>query len=221
MAKKKKKLKYAEAKTLSNILAPRVLDYENFLLETTWNRDYFGNDHPLSIEIGCGKGEYTVDLAMKYPDRNFIGVDIKSDRMVMGARRANEHGLSNLCFVRLRIEFLAAYFPKNVFSEGFITFPDPHESNLSGRRRLTSKRFLGLYKEVFQDDHTLHLKTDSRILYDFTRESVPEFGGSLHKTTGDLYGDPNDFGDIRLIQTTYEKRYLSQLKTIKYIRFSL
>lgn len=222
MAKKKKRLKYAEAQTLPNILIPTVRDHKNFILDSAWDPDYFENDHPVSVEVGCGKGEYTVDLAMKYPHRNFIGVDVKSDRMVMGARRANEHGLSNVCFVRLRIENLAAYFPENLFSEGYITFPDPHISNLSGRRRLTSTRFLNLYKQVFRPESSLHLKTDSRVLYDFSLESIPETGGALIRFTDDLYNAATgDFGDIPLIQTTYEKRYLSQLKTIKYIRFSL
>lgn len=221
MAKKKKRLKYAEAQTLSNIVMPTVIDHKNFILATTWDPGYFGNDHPITLEIGCGKGEFTVDLAMKYPDRSFIGVDIKSDRMVMGARRANEHGLTNVCFVRLRIECLAAYFQENLFSEGFITFPDPHTDNISGKRRLTSGRFLDLYKQVFRKDSTLHLKTDSRVLYDFTLESVPESGGALIQNTDDLYHASGDFGDIHLIQTTYEKRYLSRLKTIKYIQFAL
>lgn len=221
MSKKKKRLKYAEAMTLSNILSPRVLDHENFVLESVWDRDFFGNDHPVTVEIGCGKGEFTVDLALRYPDRNFIGVDIKSDRMVMGARRANEHTLTNVCFVRMRIECLAAYFPENLFSEGYITFPDPHVSNPSGRRRLTSSRFLNLYKQVFKKDNTLHLKTDSRTLYDFSLESIPENGGTLIQFTGDLYNENGDFGEVRQIQTTYEKRYLSLNKTIKYIRFSL
>jgi tRNA (guanine-N7-)-methyltransferase len=218
---KKKLRKYAAADRLPNILNPGVLDHAKFIMETTWDTDYFGNDHPITAEIGCGKGEFTVNLARKYPDRNFVGVDIKSDRMLMGARTATEEGLKNLCFVRLRIECLSAFFPENVFSEGYITFPDPHESSQNGKRRLTSGRFLSLYNRVFVPGSPMHLKTDSRTLYDFTLESIAENGADLITSTDDLYMNPDRFGEIATIQTTYEKRYLARSKTIKYVSFTL
>lgn len=218
---KKKLRKYAAAKELSNIISPKVIDHETFMFETVWDPHFFENSNPVTVELGCGKGEFTVNLARKYPHKNFIGVDIKSDRMLMGAQKASDEGLSNLCFVRLRIECLASYFPENMFSEGFITFPDPHESNTNGKRRLTSGRFLGLYKKVFEPGSTLHLKTDSAILYDFSRESIGENSSTVIKATDDLYGSADDFGDIKAIQTTYEKRYLARSKTIKYISFSI
>lgn len=218
---KKKLKKYAAADRLPNILSPRVLDHANFCMASTWAPDYFGNHRPVTVEIGCGKGEFTVNLARKYPGRNFVGVDIKSDRMLMGARTAIEEGLTNLCFVRLRIECLNAYFPDNLFSEGFITFPDPHESSQNGKRRLTSGRFLALYRNTFKPSSRIHLKTDSRVLYDFTLESITEHGAELLAFTDDLYHAPEKFGEIATIQTTYEKRYLAREKTIKYVSFTL
>jgi tRNA (guanine-N7-)-methyltransferase len=218
---KKKLIKYAAAKELPNVLQPGVLDFKAFVLESFFNPDYFGNSHPITAELGCGKGEFTVNLARKYPERNFIGIDIKSDRMLHGARTALTEGLSNVCFVRIRIECLAAYFPKHLFSEGFITFPDPHVSNENGKRRLTSRRFLSLYKEVFAPGSRIHLKTDSETLYTFSKDSIPENGASLIHYTDDLYCSTHIYGDITTVLTTYEKRYLSRSKTIKYILFSI
>jgi tRNA (guanine-N7-)-methyltransferase len=218
---KKKRRKYAAADQTSNIISPRLIDHSRFEFESVWDHCHFGNDHPVVVELGCGKGEFTVNLARKHPEKNFIGIDIKSDRMLMGACVAQAEHLTNLCFVRLRIEGLAAYFPDHYFSEGYITFPDPHESTSNGKRRLTSGRFLTLYKQVFHPESRIHLKTDSTILYDFSKESIRENGGVLHITTDDLYGDSREFGDITRIQTTYEKRYLARKKPITYIAFSL
>jgi tRNA (guanine-N7-)-methyltransferase len=218
---KKKRIKYTASKELSNIIQPRILDFENFILESAFDRELFGNGNPVTVELGCGKGEFTIGFARKYPDRNFVGIDIKSDRMLTGARIAAEEGLSNVCFVRLRIECLAAYFPETFFSEGYITFPDPHESMENGKRRLTSKRFLDLYKRIFIPGSHLHLKTDSRVLYDFTLESVSVHGSQVIDHTDDLYGSEPETSDVTAIQTTYERRYLSENRTIKYIRFSI
>ncbi|GAB6095460.1 tRNA (guanosine(46)-N7)-methyltransferase TrmB [Desulfatiferula olefinivorans] len=218
---KKKRRKYAAADQTSNIISPRLIDHQRFEFESVWDPSYFGNDHTVVAELGCGKGEFTVNLARKHPEKNFIGIDIKSDRMLMGACAAQAEHLTNLCFVRLRIEGLAAYFPDHYFSEGYITFPDPHESTSNGKRRLTSGRFLALYKQVFIPGSPIHLKTDSDILYDFSRESIPENNGVLHIVTDDLYAETRDLGDITRIQTTYEKRYLAREKSIKYIAFSI
>lgn len=218
---KKKRKKYAAADQLSNIITPRIIDHQSFTFESTWDPHFFGNPHPVVAELGCGKGEFAVYLARKYPDKNVIGIDIKSDRMLMGACRAHEEELTNLCFVRLRIECLAAFFPEHYFSEGFITFPDPHESTTNGKRRLTSGRFLSLYRQVFVPGSHLHLKTDSAILYNFSRESIGEQAGTLHHATDDLYGSDQSYGEITHIQTTYEKRYLARARTIKYLQFSI
>lgn len=218
---KKKRIKYAASKEYPNIIQPRILDFKNFILETGFDSSYFGNKNPVTAEIGCGKGEFTIGLARKYPDRNFVGIDIKSDRMIMGARIAKEEGLNNVCFVRIRIECLAAYFPAHYFSEGYITFPDPHASNENGKRRLTSKRFLDLYSQVFKKGSFFHLKTDSDILYHFSKESITDYGLSLISHTDDLYGTTMADSDISLIQTTYEKRYLAKNISIKYVQFSI
>ncbi len=218
---KKKQIKYAAAFELPNIIQPRTLDFKSFILDSSFDASYFGNGNPVTVELGCGKGEFTVGLARRYPDRNFIGVDVKSDRMMAGASIAMTEGLANVCFVRLRIECIAAFFPPHFFSEGYITFPDPHESMENGKRRLTSRRFLGLYSQVFAPGSTLHLKTDSAALYEFSRESIPGHGFKVLQHTDDLHGTDAEGTDITSILTTYEKRYLAVGKTIKYIRFVL
>lgn len=220
---KKKRLKYSTAKTLSNILQPEILDFKDFTLKSKWSINHFNNTNDTIVEIGCGKGEYTVNLAKKYPDKNFIGVDIKSDRMLHGAKTALDEGLPNVCFVRLRVEFLASFFPENMFSEGWITFPDPYASSLNGKRRLTSGRFLEIYRKVFKKGSSLHLKTDNDTLYNFTKESIVENSARLIDYTDDLHGKLNGTanGDARSILTTYEKRYLAQSMKIKYVLFSL
>ncbi len=218
---KKKRIKYAASKDLANIIQPVILDFKQFILESRFDRSWFGNDLPVTAEIGCGKGEFTVGLARRFPERNFIGIDIKSDRMIMGASMARDEKLRNVCFVRLRVECLAAYFPAAFFSEAYITFPDPHVSQESGKRRLTSKRFLDLYRQVFVPGSRFHLKTDSEVLYDFSRQSVVDQGCTVLRHTDDLYGSDLAGTDITSIQTTYEKRYLAAGKTIKYLQFSL
>lgn len=218
---RKKQSRYAAAKELPNIIQPKVLDFKNFILEDTFDSSVFCNNNPVSVEIGCGKGEYTISLARRHRGRNFIGIDIKGDRMMAGAEIALSEGLSNVCFIRLRIEYIAVYFPENFFSEGYITFPDPHISQESGKSRLTSKRFLDLYRKVFVKGSTFHLKTDSDVLYEFSKSSVEQNGGKVLEHTCDLHGSLKENEDMISIKTTYEKRYIAAGEKIKYIRFSL
>ncbi len=217
---KKKLKKYAGAKELHNILQPEILDFERCLLKEAWDRDFFKNTNETIIELGCGKGEYTLALARQNPDKNFVGVDLKSDRMFHGAQKAIEENLKNICFVRIRIEFLESYFPHNYFSEGWITFPDPYESTTNGRRRLTSERFLNIYRKIFKDKSPLYLKTDSSILYEFSKESILENRARIISCSDDLYtSEPSD-SILTRIKTTYEKRYLQRAIKIKYIKFA-
>ncbi len=216
---KKKLVKYASAKTLHNILQPEVRDFKNSLLNDHWNPDTFNNSNDIVVELGCGKGEYTLALARNYPDKNFIGIDIKSDRMFHGAQKAIEEGLDNVCFIRIRIEFLAAYFSTAIFSEGWITFPDPYESTTSGKQRLTSERFLNIYRQIFKENTRIHLKTDSQILYDFSLESIEENKARIISSSDDLYLTEPDTSVLKTVQTTYEKRYLMRSIKIKYITF--
>ena len=219
MAKNKLK-KYAGAKELHNILQPEILDFENCILSDKWDIDFFCNKNDTIIELGCGKGEYTLALARQHPDKNFIGVDLKSDRMYHGAGTAIDEGLENICFVRIRIEFLAAYFPQNYFSEGWITFPDPYESMTNGRRRLTSERFLNIYRGLFKNKSHLYLKTDSSILYEFSKESILENNARIISCSDDLYTSEPSESILTKIKTTYEKRYLQRAIKIKYIKFA-
>lgn len=217
---KKKLKKYAGAKKLHNILQPDVVDFQDVLLKNQWDQNYFNNDNEIVVELGCGKGEYTIALAKEYPEKNFIGIDIKSDRMFLGAQRAIEENLENVCFVRLRIEFLSSYFPPDIFSEGWITFPDPYESSTNGKKRLTSERFLNIYRDLFKKQSCIYLKTDSRVLYDFSHESLSENKTNIISYSDDLYNTEGSDSILTKIKTTYEKRYLNQLIKIKYIKFS-
>lgn len=217
---KKKLKKYAGAKKLPNIIQPEVLDFQNIRLKKIWDINYFKNHNEVSAELGCGKGEYSLALARRFPERNFIGIDIKSDRMLHGARTAIEEGLKNICFVRIQVEFLAAFFPENYFSEGWLTFPDPYESTANGRRRLTSQRFLNIYRKVFRNGSHICLKTDSSVLYEFTRESLTENKARILGLSDDLYTSEPEESILRTVKTTYEKRYLQRKIRIKYIKFA-
>lgn len=217
---KKKLKKYAGAKKLHNILQPEVLNFEKAILKDKWDNGYFKNNNDIVVELGCGKGEYTIALAREYPDKNFIGIDIKSDRMFFGAQKAIDENLQNVCFVRLRIEFLPSYFPSETFSEGWITFPDPYESTTNGKKRLTSERFLNIYRELFKKESHIYLKTDSQILYDYSHDSLNENKANIISYSDDLYKTENAESILTKIKTTYEKRYLSRLIKIKYLKFS-
>ncbi len=217
---KKKLKKYAGAKKLHNILQPEIIDYQKPELKDKWDENYFSNDNEIVVELGCGKGDYTIALAKQYPGKNFIGIDIKSDRMFFGAQSAIDENLNNVCFLRLGIEFLGSYFPAKIFSEGWITFPDPYESSLSGKKRLTSERFLNIYRGLFKKESCIYLKTDSRILYDFSRDSLIENNAKIINNSDDLYNMKNSENILTMIKTTYEKKYLNQLIKIKFIKFS-
>lgn len=218
---KKKLMKYAAVEKLPNVIMTEITDYERLKIDKSWDRTWFKKEQEITLELGCGKGEYTINLAKKFPERNFIGVDLKGDRMWHGAQRALEEGLDNVLFLRIRIEFLADFFPENSISEAWITFPDPYSKKLNGRKRLTSKRFLDIYRKILKEGSRVHLKTDDDTLYHFSRESILENSAHLIEYTDDLYNAPVEDEILTTIQTTYEKRYLAQSKTIKYLMFSL
>ncbi len=217
---KKKLKKYAGAKELHNILQPEILDFKKSIVSGKWDINYFDNSNDTIVELGCGKGEYTLALAKEYPDKNFIGIDIKSDRMFHGARAAIEEDLKNICFVRIHIELLSAYFPQNYFSEGWITFPDPYESTTTGKRRLTAERFLNIYRKIFKEKSHLYLKTDSSILYEFSKESIVENNAKIISCSDDLYTSEPSESILTKIKTTYEKKYLQRAIKIKFIKFA-
>lgn len=195
-----------------------VLRESGFPLRGRWNEEYFHNSGPIVLELGCGKGEYTVGLARRYPEKNFIGIDIKGARMWTGARAATEEGLANAAFLRTNIELLPHFFAPGEVSEIWITFPDPQMKKI--RKRLTSTTFLNIYRQVMAPGGMIRLKTDSPFLFTYTR-LMAELNGIVPETiTDDLYHS-SAADDILQIRTFYEQQWLDRGLTIKYIAFPL
>lgn len=205
---------------------PLVLQYPwarlqregDFPLRGAWSREFFHNDNPIVLELGCGKGEYTVGLARLFPDKNFIGIDIKGARMHRGATDALAAGMKNVAFLRTEIELLPSFFGPSEVSEMWITFPDPQMQKT--RRRLTSTRFMELYRQVLAPGGLIRLKTDSPFLYAYTRAMAVLNGLPLLTDTADLYADIHD-DPILEIRTHYESQWLARGLTIKYLVLGL
>lgn len=195
-----------------------VLKDHEFPLKGKWHSDFFHNDNPIVLELGCGKGEYTVGLARRFPDKNYIGIDIKGARMWTGAKQAVAEGLDNVAFLRTGIELLPHFFTPGEVAEIWITFPDPQMKKV--RKRLTSTRFMELYRQVLVPDGLVHLKTDSPFLYTYTHIMVTENGLPTVTDTRDLYHS-DVVNDILDIKTFYEQQWLDRGLTIKYISFRL
>ncbi len=219
MAKKKLE-RFAEMEHLSNVFQPRHEEVfrTDYRLKGKWHSEVFRNTHPIVLEIGCGKGEYTVELGKLYPEKNFIGLDIKGARMWQGAKTAFETGLTNVAFLRTYAELLESAFAPGEVAEIWITFPDPQMTK--ARKRLTGTRFLNLYQKFLTEDAIIHLKTDSPFLYTYTTELIKQNQLTTLVNMENLYnGELED--PILGIKTFYEKQWLSRGKTIKYIRFTL
>lgn len=183
----------------------------------TW-RKRFGNDRPITLELACGRGDLAIALAQTHHNRNFIGVDIKGARLWHGARRVLEEGLENVQFLRIYIEHLADYFAPEEVAEIWITFPDPFLKSRDARKRLTSPRFLNLYRRVLRPEGTVHLKTDSPELFEYTLSILEEEPVSITQQVGDIYREaPRD--PLLTIRTTYEKRHLREGRVIRYLSF--
>lgn len=189
-------------------------------LRGKWHKDVFGNDNRIVLELGCGRGEYTVALARKNPDANFIGIDIKGARLWRGAKTINEENILNAAFLRVHIEWLLLFFDSGEVSEIWITFPDPQPQDSRMNRRLTNPRFLSLYRSLLGAGGIIHLKTDNRPLFDYTVEVLGGEEGSLEVKTTDLYAHPPTGFDLS-IQTTYEQRFLKEGLKINYLKFLL
>ena len=189
-------------------------------LKGRWNSAVFDREAPICLELGCGKGEYTLALARKYPDRHFIGVDIKGARLWRGAKTASEEALSNVAFLRTRIECIDSFFAQDEVHEIWITFPDPQIKK--ARKRLTHLLFLARYRTFLHPSASIHLKTDSRELFDFTYEQAIAMNYTILHACTDIYGSRADQEiDILRVQTFYEKQYIIQGKSITYLAFCL
>lgn len=195
-----------------------LLQRDGFPMRGSWGERFFKNDNPIVLELGCGKGEYTVGLARRNPDKNYIGIDIKGARMWTGARQVNDEGLTNVAFLRTDIELLPNFFAPGEVSEIWITFPDPQMKKV--RKRLTSTRFLALYRQVLADGGPVRLKTDSPFLYTYTRIMAETNGLEIKVQTDDLYHS-GMADEILQIRTFYEQQWLDRGLTIKYIAFVL
>ncbi|MEY5068330.1 MAG: tRNA ((46)-N7)-methyltransferase TrmB [Bacteroidota bacterium] len=184
-----------------------------------WSAKQFKNDQPLILELACGKGEYTVNLARLFPEKNFIGIDYKGNRIWRGAKTALEEGISNVAFLRIQIENILDYFGEGEVDEIWITFPDPQPQISREKKRLTSPRFLEKYKQILKPGGLIHLKTDNDGLHAYTVEKIEELGLKLFARTEDLYA--SDLVDeVLSIKTYYEKKYLAHEKNINYLKFS-
>lgn len=191
-------------------------------LKGKWNRDYFKNSNPIVLELGCGKGEYTVGLAKRYPGKNFIGVDIKGNRIWTGAKEALENKMGNVAFIRTRIDFIESCFAEGEVDEIWITFPDPQPLKTTVRQRLTNKIFLDRYKNILVKDGIVNLKTDNAPFYEYSREVIRENNIAELDATGDLYADPALRDEaLTTIRTYYEKLFSDKGYKICYLKFRL
>ena len=219
---KGKLAKFRENETFSNVIQPEVADFMNFThpLKGRWNADMFKNDNPIVLELGCGKGEYTVGLARMFPDKNFIGVDIKGARIWTGAKESNLGQMQNVAFLRTRIEIVSAFFAPDEVSEIWITFPDPQMKKRRAKKRLTSSLFLTSYQKFLTDGGSVNLKTDSRFLYHYTLKVAQSNNLEIERQTADLYAEPW-VDDVLRIKTYYEQLHIDDGNTIHYLKFRL
>jgi len=195
-----------------------VLQYpEN--MRGNWHT-HFKNTNLVTLELACGKGEYSVNLGRQHNDRNYIGIDIKGNRMYAGAKIALDEGLANVAFLRIQIGQITEYFAPAEVYEIWIIFPDPFLRKGKAKNRLTHARFLYAYQQLLKPGGLIHLKTDSRELYDFTLETIGEEGCTIHENIADIYGQNKATGPLS-IQTFYEKSHLADGRTIYYVSFSL
>jgi tRNA (guanine-N7-)-methyltransferase len=215
---KNKLAKFADLNSFGHVIqiSYSELIKDKFIFKGNWNKEFFKNDHPIVLELGCGKGEYTVGLARLFPDKNFIGIDIKGSRMWSGAKDALQNELKNCGFIRTNIELLSLFFDFNEVSEIWITFPDPQMKRTN--KRLTSVRFLSQYCEILKPEGVIHLKTDSDFLYQYTMATIAENNFQVQVNTDDLYAS-GMADDILSIRTYYENQWLERGKTIKYLRY--
>ena len=224
MSTKNKLYKFKENETFAALLQPTTEELlgKDYKFKGRWGRLFFGNDNPIVLELGCGKGEYTVELARLYPQVNFIGVDIKGARMHKGAKEALTAGLSNVAFLRTNIEIIDRFFAKDEVQEIWLTFSDPQMKN--PRKRLTSTYFMNRYRHFLVDGGLIHLKTDSNFLFTYTTYMVEANRLPLLFRTEDLYhtdGIDEETRKILSIQTFYEAQWIARGLNIRYMKFHL
>lgn len=223
MGSKNKLKRFKENETFANVVQPDREDLltDSFALKGVWGASFFKNDNPIVLELGCGKGEYTVALASKFPEKNFIGVDIKGARFWRGAKTAIAKELPNAGFLRAQIELIDKAFGPGEVSEIWITFPDPQIKYKRTKHRMTNASFLDRYKKILTPGGTMHLKTDSEFMHGYTLGLLHGLGGEIVYANHHIYRNEGAPEEVTEIQTFYESQYLAQDKPITYIRFKI
>jgi tRNA (guanine-N7-)-methyltransferase len=220
----KNKLKrFNENNTFHNVFQPKREELVDavYPLKGQWNQQFFKNNNPLVLELGCGKGEYTIGLAERYPSKNFIGIDIKGARFWRGAKTAVENKMPNVAFIRAQIELIEQLFESNEVDEIWITFPDPQIKYKRTKHRMTNATFLKRYKNILNDTGIVHLKTDSEFMHGYTLWLLHGQGHEVQYANHDVYRQEGSPEEVTAIQTFYENQYLEKQKAITYIRFKI
>lgn len=221
MGSKNKLRRFKENETFDNVVQPsREEVLNNSLgLKGNWRKKFFNNENPLVLELGCGKGEYSVNLAKAFPNSNFLGIDIKGARFWRGAKTALEENLTNVGFLRTQIELVDHIFEESEVDEIWITFPDPQIKYKRTKHRLTNPEFLLKYKKILKSGGIVHLKTDSEFMHGYTLGLLSGLGELIEYANHDVYGNHGAPKEVTEIQTFYEKQYLEEEKRITYVRF--
>ncbi len=223
---KGKLVKWLENRTFERVFEPpleQAVEGVEFEHKGRWREDVFGNDRPIVLELGCGKGEYTVGQGRKYPEKNFVGIDIKGHRFWRGAKTANQEDLKNVAFLRTRIEFIDRFFAPGEVDEVWITFSDPQPKDEKGTKRITSSIFIERYKKFLKPGSLVHVKSDSPLLYELSKESYLEAGYDILVDSQDVYGelvhrvDP-ELRELLEIKTFYEQMWLEEGRKIHYMQ---
>lgn len=222
---KNKIARFEENKILPNVIQPtREEALNQFHLKGKWKKEIFKNENPIVLELGCGKGEYSVGLAKSFPEKNFIGIDIKGARFWFGAKEAVENNINNVAFLRNQIELVDYFFEENEVDEIWITFPDPQIKYRRTKHRLTHPDFLNRYKKILKPGGIIHLKTDSEFLHGYTLGLLQGLGYEIITAHHDIYGAPEYEPNtplLREVRTYYEELFSAKGKTITYIKFRI
>jgi len=225
---KQKRLKWERNRALPRVHQPcmRSLVEGAEFRRGTWHDETFGNRNPITLELGCGEGTYTVELARRYPGRNFIGVDIKGHRFWKGAQRAHDEGLGNAAFLRAKVEFLDRCFAEDEVDELWLTFSDPQPKDERGTKRITSSLYLGLYQTFVRPGGLVHVKSDSPLLFETTREGARAAGHEVLVESADVHGAPipgasTELLDLLAVVTPYERRWIREGRRIHYLQIRL
>ena len=222
MGSKNKLKRFKENETFSNVIQPTREDVLNntLMLKGNWNRNFFKNENPIVLELGCGKGEYSVNLATMFPKKNFLGIDIKGARFWRGAKTALAEKINNVGFLRTQIELVDCVFDENEVDEIWITFPDPQIKYKRTKHRMTNPDFLSKYKKILKPNGMVHLKTDSEYMHGYTLGLLQGLGLTIEYAHHDVYSTTNAPKEVTNIQTYYESQYLAINKKITYLRFN-